>query len=159
MAKGPWGKMTSRAGAPKPGSPLFGAWKLVTRLNVKIWRLSGGRLLGQFDTAPMCVLHHRGRKSGEPRETPLVYLADGEDVVIVGSMGGSPKMPAWVHNLRADPAVEVELRGSRRKVRASEVDGPERERLWLRLLEVWPAWADYQRKTDRTFPVFRLSPR
>jgi F420H(2)-dependent quinone reductase len=158
MRKGIWGQLTSRAPELRPGTPLFAAWKQVTRVNVALWRASGGRIGGRFDTAPMCVLHHVGRKSGERRETPLVYLADGADVVIVASMGGSDHMPAWVHNVRANPDVEIELRGRREARRASEVSAQEREELWPRLLEVWPAWADYQRKTDRRFPVFRLTP-
>lgn len=130
------------------------------KVNTKLYRISGGRLFGRFDRAEMCVLHHRGRKSGEARETPLVFLRDGEDTIVVGSMGGSPKMPAWVHNLRAAPdAVTLEVRGRRTPVLATEVDGPERDELWPRLLEIWPAWADYQLKTERRFPVFRLSAR
>ena len=157
--KGIWGAITSRVGGPVRGTFAFSAFQQVTRLNVKVYRLSGGRLFGRFDQAPMCVLHHTGRKSGERRETPLVYLADGDDIVLVGSMGGSPKMPAWVFNLRAQPEVELEVRGRRTPMTAEEVEGAEREALWPRLLEVWPAWADYQRRTERRFPVFRLRPR
>lgn len=156
--KGVYGAITSRVPAPQRGSLLWRPWLMVMKANTALYRASGGRLFGRFDAAPTVLLHHVGAKSGAQRTTPLVYLADGDDLVIVGSMGGTPKHPAWVHNLRANPDCQVEIRGRRRAMRAVELKGAERERLWPRLLEVWPAWEDYQRRTDRRFPVFRLSP-
>ena len=74
---------------PRPGTPGFALWKRFTGLNTTVFRLSGGRLLGTYDGNPVLLLHHVGRRSGEERTTPLLYLRDGEDLVIVGSMGGT----------------------------------------------------------------------
>jgi deazaflavin-dependent oxidoreductase (nitroreductase family) len=159
MGKGLWGQLTSRVPAPRPGTPLWEPFQMLTKVNVQLYRLSGGRIGGRYDSAPLCILHHVGAKSGNRRETPLVHLPDGERVVLAASMGGNPKNPAWYHNLRANPDVEVEVAGRRRPVRARVVDEDERAHLWPRLLEVWPAWEDYQRRTTRQIPVIVLDPR
>ena len=160
MGKGIIGRFTSSVPAPRPGTALWGPWNAVTKANVKLFRLTGGRVGGRYDQAPVCILHHRGAKSGEPRETPLVYLPDGDRVVLVASMGGNPRNPAWYHNLKAHPDVTVELRGERRELRARVVDDEaERAALWPRLLELWPAWEDYQARTARRLPVLVLEPR
>ena len=160
--KGPWGNLTSSdlGRMPKPGTPQWRVWKLIQDTNTRLYRLSGGRIGGRFDRAPVLILHHVGRKSGEARETPLVYLRDGEDIVIVGSMGGSPKHPAWFLNVRDRPDdVVVEIRGTRTPVRARLATPDERERLWPALLEMWPAWEDYTRRTEREFPILILTAR
>jgi deazaflavin-dependent oxidoreductase (nitroreductase family) len=159
MGKGRWGSLTARVPAPKPGTALWGPWQLVTRFNVAVYRATGGRIGGRYDRAPLCVLHHRGARTGQPRETPLIYLEDGERIIIVASMGGNPANPAWYHNVRAHPDVTIELRGERRPVRARVADEAEAAELWPRLLEMWPAWADYQRRTTRRIPVVVLDPR
>jgi deazaflavin-dependent oxidoreductase (nitroreductase family) len=160
MAKGIWGRFTSTVPAPKPGTPLWRPWRAVQDLNVRLYRLTGGRLGGRYDRAPVLILHHVGARSGEPRETPLVYLPDGERIVVVASMGGNPRNPAWYHNVRAHPEVEVEVRGDRRRMIARVVeDEAERAALWPRLLEVWPAWEAYQARTSRVLPVVVLGPR
>ena len=158
MGKGLIGKVTATVPAPRPGTPLWGPWQKVTQLNTRLYRLTGGRVGGRYDAAPVCILHHIGAKSGERRETPLVYMDDGDDVIIVASIGGNPKNPAWLHNVRAHPQVELEVRGERRAMTARVVDETERRDLWPRLLEVWPAWDDYQGRTSRQIPVVRLSP-
>ena len=161
MGKGVWGKLTSSALArmPRRGAARWYAWKAVQDANTKLYRLSGGRIGGRYDRAPVLILHHVGRKSGERRETPLVYLQDGDDIVVVGSMGGSPSHPAWYLNVRDRPDdVTVEIRGTRTPVRARRATPQERERLWPRLLEIWPAWEDYTRRTEREFPILVLTP-
>ena len=155
----PFSALTSLAKPPPPGSLGFAAWKRFTALNNTLYRVSGGRLFGSFDGNPVVLLHHVGRRSGEPRVTPLIHLADGEDVVVVGSMGGTPKDPAWVHTLRAAPDTEVELGRERRAVRAREADPEERARLWPLLVEQYPAFATYQARTEREIPVVILAPR
>jgi deazaflavin-dependent oxidoreductase (nitroreductase family) len=159
--KGIWGKFTSSdlGRIPKPGTPLFRVWKVIQDTNTRLYRLSGGRIGGKYDDAPVLILHHVGRKSGQPRETPLIYLQDGDDIVIVGSMGGSEKHPAWYFNVRDRPdEVEVEIKGRRTPVAPRRVTPEERERLWPALLEMWPAWEAYTKRTDREFPVLILSP-
>jgi deazaflavin-dependent oxidoreductase (nitroreductase family) len=160
MGKGIWGRFTSSVPAPRPGTPLWRPWRAVQDLNVRLYRLSGGRIGGRYDRAPVLILHHRGARTNEPRETPLVHLPDGERVVIVASMGGNPRNPAWYHNVRAHPDVEVEVLGRRRPMAARVVDDEaERATLWPRLLEIWPAWEDYRRRTAREFPIVVLEPR
>jgi deazaflavin-dependent oxidoreductase (nitroreductase family) len=161
MGKGIWGRFTSSdlGRLPKPGTIQWKAWKLIQDANTRMYRVSGGRIGGRYDKAPVLILHHVGRKSGEKRETPLIYLQDGEDIVIVGSMGGSPKHPAWYLNVRDRPEIEVEIKGRRLPVHARAATPEERERLWPALLEMWPAWEDYGRRTEREFPILVLTPR
>ena len=155
----PFSALTSLGAPPPPGSLAFAAWKRFTGLNNAIYRATGGRLMGSFDGNPVLLLHHVGRRSGEERTTPLLYLSDGDDLVIVGSMGGTPKHPAWFHNLRAQPATEVEVGRERRTVTARVADAEERAELWPRLVEHYPAFASYQARTEREIPVVILSPR
>ena len=98
-----------------------------------------------------------GRWSGMPREVTLYAFDDGDDLVIVGSRGGAARDPNWVANLRADPDATVRLGGETRKVRAREVDGTERSRLWELVCEQFPMYATYQRKTKRVIPLFVLA--
>ena len=155
----PFSALTSLGKPPPPGSLGFAAWKRFTALNNTLYRATGGRVGGSFDGNPVVLLHHVGRRSGEARVTPLLYMRDGEDVVIVGSMGGTPKHPAWVHNLRDRPDTEIELGRERRAVHARVADPEERARLWPRLVESYPAFDAYQARTEREIPVVILSPR
>jgi F420H(2)-dependent quinone reductase len=155
----PFSRLTTLRPPPEPGSLAFSVWKRLNALNNVVYRASGGRLLGSFDGNPVVLLHHVGRRSGEQRVTPLIYLADGDDIVVVGSMGGTPKDPAWVHNLRDRPDTEVEVGRERRPVRARVADPEERARLWPMLVEHYPGFADYQARTEREIPVVILSPR
>ncbi len=155
----PFGALTSLRPPPQPGSLGFAVWKRLNAFNTLVYRASDGRLLGSFDGNPALLLHHVGRRSGEARVAPLIYHRDGEDLVVVGSMGGTPKDPAWVHNLRAAPDTEVEVGRERRAVRARVADPEERARLWPRLVAAYPAFANYQARTEREIPVVILSPR
>ena len=114
--------------------------------------------MGTFDGNPVLLLHHVGRRSGEARVTPLLYLRDGDDLVIVGSMGGTPKHPAWFHNVCAQPETEVEVGREHRAVTAHVADAEQRTRLWPRLVEHYPAFDTYQARTEREIPVVILSP-
>jgi hypothetical protein len=100
-SKGIYGKLSTASKPPAPGSLGFKAWGVLTGLNTWVYRLSGGRIGGSMDRAPVLLLHHVGRKSGEERVAPLIYLPDGDDMV--ASYGGAPKNPAWFHNVRAKP--------------------------------------------------------
>lgn len=158
--KGIWGWITATFPPPKPGT--FG-WKIeraVTAMHVWIFQRSRGRVLGSFDGAPLLVLHHTGAKTGTRRTTPMIHLVDGERRVVVASIGGNPKNPAWYHNLKANPDdVEIHVRGGRRAVAARQADRDEAAALWPRLEEMWPAWKAYKSRTDREFPVMILEPR
>jgi F420H(2)-dependent quinone reductase len=158
-SKGFYGKLTSAAKPPAPGSLAFKAWGVITDLNTWLYRVSGGRIAGSMDSAPVLLLHHVGRKSGEERVAPLLYLPDGEDMVIVASYGGAPKNPAWYHNLKAKPETVVEVGRERRPVTAHVATEQERERLWPALLNLYPAYGDYQARTERTIPLVVLKSR
>jgi deazaflavin-dependent oxidoreductase (nitroreductase family) len=99
-----------------------------------------------------------GRKSGEPRRVTLYAFPDGDGLVIVGSLAGAAKDPAWAGNLRANPDATVRIDGEPRSVRAREVHCDERERLWQLVVKGFPTYATYQRRTKRTIPLFVLEP-
>ena len=130
------GWISTKVRAPKPGT--F-AWKLntaMTRMHVRLFQASGGRIGGTLDGAPLLVLHHTGAKTGARRQSPVIHMRDGEDLVVVASLLGSPKNPAWYHNLRAHPNdVEVDVRGGRRAVRARQATRNEAAELWPRLVK------------------------
>lgn len=159
-SKGFFGHLTSAAKPPKPGSLPFKAWKGITAINTWAYRRTGGRVGGTFDGAPTLLLHHVGRKSGQERVAPLLYLPDGDDLVIVASWGGSPQNPAWFHNVKAAPDTTVQVGHEVRAVRARVAGPDERARLWPRLTDLYPGYDDYQARTGgREIPLVILSPR
>jgi len=133
--------------------------KFVSRLHVAVYRLSGGRLGGRFrKTAPVLLLTTTGRKSGKKRTTPLLYLADEGRYVIVASVGGAPKHPAWYLNLLGNPAATIQI-GSRRIAVSAEPASPgDRARLWALATQMYPTYDDYQAKTSREIPLVVLTP-
>jgi F420H(2)-dependent quinone reductase len=129
------------------------------KLNVPVYRLSGGRIGGKVGKAPVLLLTTTGRKSGQPRTAPVVYLADGERLVVIGSNAGHSKTPAWSLNLKANPDAEVEVGRKSRSVRARVAEGEERADLWRRHNEQYAGFDDYEARTDREIAVFVLEPR
>lgn len=158
VVRNPFGTLTSTFPPPRPGTRAYDAWNQLARANVAVYRWTGGRVGGSLDGAPVLLLHHVGRKSGERRVSPLLHLPDGERLVIVASMGGIPKHPAWYLNLQAHPDTDVEVGRERRRVRARTAAGDERAQLWERLVAMYPAFAAYQRRTEREIPVVVLEP-
>ena len=130
----------------------------MTRAHVVTYRLSHGRLGGSYRGAPVLLLHHTGRKSGQDRVSPLLYLDDGDDLVVVGSKGGSHKHPAWFLNLREMPETTVEVGGEKRRVKVRVASAQEREKLWPRLVDLYSDYANYQERTEREIPLVILSP-
>ncbi|MGE5282578.1 MAG: nitroreductase/quinone reductase family protein [Chloroflexota bacterium] len=129
------------------------------KLNVPLYRASGGRIGGRVGRAPVLLLTTTGRKSGQKRTAPVVYLADGESFVVINTNAGNAKVPAWSLNLKANPEAEVE-RGRRRcAVRARVAEGEERADLWRRHNEQYAGFDDYQRRLDRQASVIVLEPR
>lgn len=134
--------------------------KAMSRLNTWAYRATGGKLGGRFlRGAPVLLLTTTGRKSGAPRVAPLIYLRDGERLVLVASKGGMDHHPLWYRNLVADPEVEVQLGREVIPMRARTADDAERSALWPRLLEVYRDYADYQARTQRKIPVVILEKR
>lgn len=102
------------------------------------------------------ILTTRGRKSGETRRTPLIYQRNGDDVLIVASRGGDPKPPAWYLNLQDEPVVGVQIADDRFSARARDATDAERAQLWSVMTAAWPAYDEYQEKTDRPIPIVVL---
>lgn len=129
------------------------------KLNVPLYRLSGGLVGGRIGRAPVLLLTTTGRKSGQQRTAPVVYLADGENVVVINTNAGNAKVPAWSLNLKANPEAEVERGRRRYPVRARIAEGEERERLWREHNEQYAGFDDYQEKLAREASVIVLEPR
>lgn len=148
-------------------SPLLPKiFKAVGKAHVWVYRRTGGRIGGKWRVGagfrkpvPTMLLEHRGRKSGKVFVTPLLYMRDGADVVIVASQGGRAEHPQWYRNLVADPDVFIEIGNERRPVRAVVADAQQRARLWPRLVEVYADFDTYQSWAEREIPVVVLTPR
>ncbi len=131
------------------------------REQVELYESSGGTKATTLrDTGlPVIIVTHTGNKTGAIRKTPLMRVKDANRYVLVGSQGGAPKDPVWVHNLRANPQVELRDETVVRPMRVSEVkDAAERTRLWTLAVAAFPPYADYQAKTQRTIPLFVAEP-
>jgi deazaflavin-dependent oxidoreductase (nitroreductase family) len=133
--------------------------RLTGKLNVPVYRLSGGRVGGKVGKAPVLLLTTTGRKSGEQRTAPVVYLDLGDAVSLIDTNAGNERLPAWSHNLKADPEAEVELGRERRPVRARVASGEERADLWRRHNEQYAGFDDYIAKLERTPSVWVLERR
>jgi F420H(2)-dependent quinone reductase len=144
---------------PPPGTLRARIANLVPQANAIVYRRTGGRLGKTVKGAPVLLLDHVGRRSGHARTTPLLYLRDGDDLVIAASRGGSDAMPAWWLNLQAHPDTTVQIGTERTDVSAREATPEEKERLWPPLVEMYPDFAVYQRRTARSIPVIILSRR
>jgi F420H(2)-dependent quinone reductase len=139
------------------------SWPLIRRLmggHATIYRASHGLIGHRFPGAPpMLLLDHVGAKSARKRTSPLVYLKDGKNVVLVASKGGYPRNPAWFHNLMAHPDTTVQIGSARKAVHARAARQQERKRLWPKVVELYGGYADYQRRTEREIPLVILEPR
>ena len=134
--------------------------KVMSRLTTRLYRLTNGRIGGKFLKGTDVVLVTTlGRRSGEPRTVPLLFMEDGPDLILVASQGGMPSNPAWYYNVVEHPEVTVNRRGVETDMVASEVGAEERTELWPRLVDMYADFTDYQERTERTIPVIRLSPR
>jgi F420H(2)-dependent quinone reductase len=128
--------------------------------HVLAYRATGGLVGHRVPGAPpMLLLDHVGAKSGKHRTTPLAYLGDGEELVLVASKGGSPRHPAWFHNLRAYPDTTAQVGSERRAVRARVATAEQRARLWPKVVEMYGGYRHYQRRTEREIPLVILEPR
>jgi deazaflavin-dependent oxidoreductase (nitroreductase family) len=134
--------------------------KLMSVTNRAVFRLTGGRVGGKFlRGAPVGLLTTTGRKTGARRTLPLIYLEDGDRIVLVASQGGMPRNPLWYENLAAHPDVEFQPpRRPARRYRARTASPDEKRALWPRLCAIYPDYADYQARTDRDIPVVVLDP-
>jgi F420H(2)-dependent quinone reductase len=134
------------------------ALKLGSGAHAGVYRATGGKLFGRMGKSPILLLNTVGRKSGRKRTSPLLYVMDGEDFVIIASKGGAPTHPAWYLNLRANPEATVEVGDREVRVRAERMAREEKARLWQKMVEMYPTYDDYQRKTEREIPLLILRP-
>jgi deazaflavin-dependent oxidoreductase (nitroreductase family) len=138
---------------PSSDDELFGAE------HVRVYRETGGQRGYHWRGTTILLLTTTGRSSAQERTTPLIHRVDGGRWVIVASKGGAPEHPGWFQNLEAEPEAEIQVQEERIPVRMSVAAGEERARLWSLMTEDWPAYDDYQKKTDREIPVVVLERR
>ncbi|HEV7941845.1 MAG TPA: nitroreductase family deazaflavin-dependent oxidoreductase [Solirubrobacteraceae bacterium] len=132
---------------------LFGAE------HIRVYRETGGQRGYHWRGTTILLLSTKGRRSGQERTTPLIHRTDGDRWIVVASKGGAPENPSWYENLLADPEASIQVTDQQIPVLASTAQGAERARLWSSMVEVWPAYDDYQAKTDREIPIVVFSRR
>ncbi len=133
--------------------------KLFGPEHVRVYRETGGERGYHWRGTTILLLTTTGRTSGEQRTTPLIHVVDGDRWVVIASKGGAPDHPDWYKNLEADPEATIEVQADEVPVAMSVAEGDERARLWSAMTEVWPAYDDYQAKTEREIPVVVLTRR
>ena len=151
-----WELMLERfAASPAGGWYFINVANKIDRHLVPATRGKVSSAIGQ----QVLVVETIGAKSGQPRRIPLVYVTDGDDIVLIASKGGAPKNPAWYHNLKANPEVRVWAKGRSGRYRAREAEGEERERLWAAAVDYYAGYETYQARTGgRRIPVMVLEP-
>ena len=139
--------------------------RTMSTLHTRLYRATGGRLGRSWrigaavrNPVPVCLLTTTGRRSGQPRTVPLIYLRDGDDLVLIASQGGLPDHPQWYRNVLAEPRVQIEIGRDRRGYRARVAGTAERERLWATAVAAYADFASYQSWTEREIPVVICAP-
>ena len=133
--------------------------KWMSRAQTFLYKKTGGKLGGTFlQGAPVALLTTTGRKTGEPRVSPLLYLRDGNRVVLVASKGGAANNPMWYLNLKANPTVSIQIKDEVLHLRARDATDAERAQYWPRLTEMYTSFDDYQSWTDRVIPIVICDP-
>ncbi|WP_375482540.1 nitroreductase family deazaflavin-dependent oxidoreductase [uncultured Mycobacterium sp.] len=133
--------------------------KWMSRINTWLYKATGGRIGGKFlQGAPVALLTTTGRKTGQPRVSPLLYLRDGDRVLVVASHGGREKNPMWYLNLKANPKVQVQIKKEVLNLTARDATEEERAKYWPRLVEMYSSYEDYQSWTDRKIPIVICEP-
>ena len=130
----------------------------MSKTHLAIQRISRGRLLGRVVGMPVLLLTTTGRRSGKPRTTPLTFLRDATDLVVIASNGGSDRTPDWCLNLERNPRAVVQIGAEKLAVTARTASAAERERLWVEVTAAYSGYARYQERTAREIPVLLLSP-
>lgn len=142
---------------PSPEQTKDALAKVVTRVHAEVYRWTGGKFAGKAGKTQFLLLTTTGRRSGQPRTTPLNYLQDGDKFVVVASYGGDDRDPQWLHNLRADPAASVQIGAERHAVQSRVATPEEKARYWPQLVEMYPGYDKYQARTSRQIPVVVLT--
>ncbi len=126
--------------------------------HVRRYQETDGEVGYVWNGVPILLLTTTGRKSGELRTTPLIHGRDGEDYLVVASMGGAPQHPNWYRNLLAQPSAQIQVRAEHLDVTARTAEEAEKPRLWKIMTDLWPNYDAYQSRTDRVIPVVVLTP-
>jgi len=126
------------------------------RLHAWLWKLCGGKLDNAFGNLPFMMLTTTGRQTGRRRTTPVLYLQDETDLIVVASFGGNDMHPAWYLNLAQCPEAEVIVKGEHRRVLARKLSPEEKKVIWPRLVQSYPQFETYQQRTRREIPLMRL---
>lgn len=133
--------------------------KWMSRINTWLYKATGGRIGGKFlQGAPVALLTTTGRKTGQPRVSPLLYLRDGDRVVVAASHGGRDKNPMWYLNLKANPKVQVQIKKEVLNLTARDATEEERAKYWPQLVKMYSSYEDYQSWTDRKIPIVVCEP-
>jgi deazaflavin-dependent oxidoreductase (nitroreductase family) len=127
--------------------------------HIRRYRETDGEVGYLWNGATALLLTTTGRKTGQPRTQPLIFASDGDDYLVVASMGGAPKHPSWYLNLVDNPDAEIQVKGDIIPVRAHTATDAEKPRLWKIVTEQWPNYDVYQTRTERVIPLVVLSPR
>ena len=133
--------------------------RFIGRLHAWLWRLTRGRFVDGIGAAPFLLLTTKGRNTGRSRTTPVLYLEDGGDLIVVASFGGNDLHPAWYLNLQDGPEAEVMIGRERRRVSAQEISIDQKKLIWPRLVKLYPQFDVYQQRTSREIPLMRLTAR
>jgi deazaflavin-dependent oxidoreductase (nitroreductase family) len=123
------------------------------------FRKNHGKVGGQFEGAPLLLIHHSGARTGKSRVNPVMYLKDGDRYLVFASKGGADTNPDWYHNLKAHPDAKIEVGDETIDVHATEIKGPEHDKLYAKQAALYPNFGEYQRKTKRIIPVIAFTPK
>ncbi len=126
--------------------------------HVRQYQATNGEVGYLWNGVPILLLSTTGRRSGQPRTTPLIFGRDADDYLVIASLGGAPKNPSWYVNLQANPRAEIQVKAEQIPVIARTASDDEKPRLWRIMTEQWPNYDVYQSRTDREIPVVVLSP-
>ena len=129
-----------------------------SKLNVFMYKLTGGRIMGTLTGREVMLVTMIGAKSRTERTIPLMYVPYKNGVIVVGSQGGAPKSPVWVKSIQKNPDVVVQYKNKKMKLRARQVDDAEKAEVWPTCVSYYKEYDDYQNRTDRNIPVFVCEP-
>jgi deazaflavin-dependent oxidoreductase (nitroreductase family) len=146
------------AGTIRNSRPLALAMKYFARAHIWAYQRTDGIVGARLLWFPAALVTTTGRKSGQPRTTPTLYLRDGDRVILPASFGGRDANPGWYHNLQSDPKVHVQIRGEHRDLIARDATDEERKRLWPKLIRMYPPYRNYREATDRVIPLIVCEP-
>lgn len=132
--------------------------RFITGFHTLLYRSTGGKIGGRMMSNPVLLLTTTGRKTGKRRVTPLLYVPDGTNMVLIASNGGARAHPAWYFNLQAQPETEVQVGSHKLRVRAEDAGPQERQRLWPKAVSAYSGYAGYQQRTQREIPIVILRP-